>query len=156
MANLPAPAERERQARQQVASSNAYALASSAASQDEISRSLTDADRQALPVAAYAVQCQLRPPGGAELEQVIIELGRQIGLLRPNLAVEQKEEWIMLMADELKGLPAALVLDALPDVRRGCKFEGEVLPTLLEMIEPKRSRLEAEARHLAMIEEATK
>lgn len=85
-----------------------------------------------------------------------IALGRQIGLMRPNLATEQKEEWIGLMLDELANLPAGLVLDALPDVRRKCKFEGEVLPAVLEIVEPKAKRLQAELRNLAALEEAAR
>lgn len=135
-----------RQARQQVASSNAYGLVTSEAPDEEIRRSLTVEDRASLPTARWGLEQALRTADRDDQEAIAMQLGRQIGLMRPNLVEVQKEEWIALALDELSDLPAELVLEALPLVRRSAKFEGEVVPGVIEYVEPRASRLRAELR----------
>lgn len=136
------------QARQLVVSSNAYALAENEAPAAEILQSLTDSDRAAIPAAALEVQGRLRPASMQELENIAVALGRQIGLIRIGLSEEAKDEWISLQLDDLREFPADMVLEALRSARRHVKFEGEVLPAVLDTVEPQVSRLKNEARHL--------
>lgn len=73
-------------------------------------------------------------------------LGQQIGLIRPNLSDQAKGEWIRLAFLDLADLPAGLVVEGLQRARKTCRFEGDVVPTVLEYVEPRIDRLKAEQR----------
>lgn len=141
------------QARQQVTSSIAYALAESQAPNEEIRASLTPADRQLFEIAERHLLDELRPAGfkSEATEEITIALGRQIGLMRPNLSETQKEEWITLCLDELAQLPAGMVKDALAQVRRTAKFEGEVVPGVIELVEGRALRLKNELKLIGQL-----
>lgn len=114
---------------------------------EEIRACLTVADREALPVAIETLRAALRPcRKGQEQETLAMALARQIGLLKMNSLPEQKEEWIALAMDELVDQPCSLVMDALADVRHRIRFEGEVVPTVIEIVEPRAARLRNELR----------
>ncbi len=140
------------QARRRVASSNAYGLVETSAPDEEILRSLTHPDRQAVPLAIAVVRAALAAPDEQQQDELVIALGRQIGLMRPNLAVEQKQEWIELVLLDLVAEPASLILDALPQVRRSCKFEGEIVPSIIELVDRPAARLRHELRILEKLE----
>lgn len=122
---------------------------------DEIRASLTNDDRRALPVALATLRAQTQPAreDRAVMEDVAIALGRQIGLIRPNLSVEQKDEWISIALDDLVGFPAWMLLEALPIVRRSVTFEGEVIPAVLAIVEPKAMKLQRELRNVETLAE---
>jgi hypothetical protein len=121
---------------------------------EEIRHSLTPDIRQALPVAIRAVRDALAvaDPHGPEAETLVKSLGRQIGLLKAGLAAEHKEDWIGIAFVELIGLPIVMVLEAMPDVRRRVRFEGDVVPAIIESVEPRMSKLQAEQRTLEKLE----
>lgn len=122
---------------------------------EEIRASLTPDDRRALPIALHTLRLATRPASqdGEQQEAVAIALGRQIGLIRPNLVVEQKEEWISLALLDLAEFPAHLLLEALPIVRRSVTFEGEVVPAVLAIVEPKAMKLQRELRNVEKLSE---
>jgi hypothetical protein len=124
------------------------------APEEEIRRSLTPDVRQALPLAVRAVREALAVPSphGPEARELVTALGRQIGLLKAGLAAEHKEDWIGLAFAELIGLPFDLVFGALPEVRRRVRFEGDVVPAILESVEPRMSKLQTEQRALEKLE----
>jgi hypothetical protein len=99
-----------------------------------------------LPIAKYALEQAMRHADHHTQEAIAVQLGRQIGLMRPNLVEVQKEEWIALALDDLSDLPWELVLEALPLVRRMAKFEGEVVPFVIEYVEPREARMRAQLR----------
>ena len=79
-------------------------------------------------------------------------LGRQIGLLKAGLAVEHKEDWIGIAFSELSGFPPDMVLEALRDVRRRARYEGDVIPFVLEIVEPQVATLRTEHRRLERLQ----
>jgi hypothetical protein len=141
-----------RQAKQLVMSSTAYGLVDVGAPVEEILRSLTPEIRQALPLAVRAVKQALLPADDDQQEELTVGLGRQIGLLKAGLAVEHKEDWIGIALGDLRDLPADLVLEVLGDVRRKVRFEGDVVPEIIEQVEPRMHKLQAEQRCLEKLE----
>jgi hypothetical protein len=115
---------------------------------EEIRRALLPDVRQALPVAIRAIDDELRPGGEDGHEALAVALGRQIGILKAGLAAEHKEDWIDLALAELHDLPSALVLDALTSVRRKARFEGDVVPMVIEIVEPQVAKLRTERKHV--------
>jgi hypothetical protein len=114
----------------------------------EIRAALSPADRNAIPVAIYAVDQELRRPTEDEQVALAMMLGRQIGLLKMGAPAEMKEEWIALALDEIGHLPTAMVEEALRGARRKVRFEGEVVPFVLEEVEPKVAKLRRERERL--------
>lgn len=136
------------QARRLVASSPAFDLVASQAPEEEIRQALTQAVRQSLPLAVRAVKQSLAPGGPADHDAIVVSLGRQIGLLKAGLAVEHKEDWIGIAFSDLADLPSDMVMDALKEVRRRARFEGDVVPLVLEIVEPRVHKLETELKVL--------
>lgn len=73
-------------------------------------------------------------------------------MLKAGLATEHKEDWIGLAFAELQGLPIMLVFEALPEVRGKVRFEGDVVPAVLEIVEPQMAKLRAEQQRLEKLE----
>ena len=140
------------QARQQVASSPAFDLVKTNAPEEEIRAALSPDVRQAIPLALRQVRQQMAGGGPADQEAVAVALGRQIGLLKAGLAAEHKEDWIGIAFAELQNLPPDLLLDALREVRRSARFEGDVVPAVLAIVEPQVAKLETERKTLERLE----
>lgn len=134
--------------RRRLASSTAFGLVEVQAPDEEIRAALSQADRQDIPVAIYAVLEELRPANEDEEVEIAGLLGRQIGLLRMGAPIEQKEEWIALASDELREFPADRVIKALNEGRGVIRFEGEVVPYVREQVEPKVAKLRRELEKL--------
>lgn len=141
------------QARLLVASSTACDLVKVDAPVEEIRRALSPDVRRALPVAIRSVAQELAPGSIQEQEQMAIALGRQIGLLKAGLRVEDKDDWIAIALEEIIHLPPAMVLEALRDVRRRARYEGDVVPAVLDIVDPKVAQLSTEHKRLARLEE---
>lgn len=94
----------------------------------------------------------LAPPGPQDREQIVVALGRQIGLLKAGLAAEHKEDWIAVAFGELCDQPADMVLEALREVRRSARFEGDVVPAVLDIVEPKAAKLRTERDRVEKLE----
>lgn len=137
-----------RQARRQVASSTAYDLVRSSAPEEEIRRALSPELRAALPLAIRSLAQDLAPGGPDDHAEMVIALGRQIGLLKAGLAVEHKEDWISIALSEVSERPPAIVLEALREVRRKARFEGDVVPAVLDLVEPQIAKLQTECKHV--------
>lgn len=140
------------QARRQVVSSTAYDLVRADAPEEEIRRSLSPAVRQLIPVAIRAVRQELASGGPQDHEQIAVLLGRQIGLLKAGLASEHKEDWIGVAFADLAHLPPDMTMEALRVVRRKARFEGDVVPGVLEIVEPLIAKLQTEKKWLEKLE----
>ena len=116
-------------------------------------RALSPDVRSALHIALRSVASELAPGGPADQEAIAIALGRQIGLLKAGLAVEHKEDWIGIALAEVVHLPPDMVLEALRDVRRKARFEGDVIPAILDIVEPKVAALRTEQKRLEKLAE---
>jgi hypothetical protein len=101
-----------------------------------------------LPLAIRSLLQDLAPGGPADHEEIAVGLGRQIGLLKAGLATEHKEDWIGCAFVELANLPPDMVVNALREVRRKARFEGDVVPMVLEIVEPKIAQLQTERKHI--------
>lgn len=143
------------QARQLVVSSTAFDLVRAAAPDNEVRASLSQDVKAAIPVALRGIRQDLATGGPADHEAIVVSLGRQIGLLKAGLASEHKEDWIGLAFSELACWPPDMVLEALRDVRKRARFEGDVVPMVLEIVEPKVQRLQTELKHLERLEALT-
>jgi hypothetical protein len=148
MENALATSGAAQQAKQQVVSSTAYDLARAGAPVEEIRRALLPDVRRALPAALMEVREELIPAGPEDLDKIVMALGRQIGLLKAGLATEHKDDWISIATEELCVLPANMVLEALREVRRKARYEGDVIPGVLEIVEPRVSRLLTERKNI--------
>lgn len=101
-----------------------------------------------MPLALRTVRQSLASGGPADHEAIAVALGRQIGMLKAGLAAEHKEDWIGICFAELSQLPPDMTIEALQDVRRKARFEGDVVPMVLEIVEPKVAKLQTERKHL--------
>lgn len=99
-------------------------------------------------MAVRALRQELAPGGPEDFEHMTMALGRQIGLLKAGLAAEHKEDWISIALEDLAQLPPDMVIDALREVRRRARFEGDVLPMVLEIIDPRVAALRTEQKHV--------
>ena len=136
------------QARQQVISSTAFDLVRAGAPVEEVKAALSQDDRAALPLAIRAIDQDLALGGPADEAAIATSLGRQIGLLKAGLAAEHKEDWMACAFGELKNLPPDMVMHALRDVRRKARFEGDVVPMVLEIVDPQVAKLQTERKHV--------
>lgn len=136
------------QARLRVISSTAFDLVKAAAPEEEVRAALSPEDRNALPLAIREIAQQLAPGGPADEEQIAMSLGRQIGLLKAGLAAEHKEDWMAVAFAELKDLPPDMVIEALREVRRKARYEGDVVPFTLEIVAPLVAKLQTERKYV--------
>jgi hypothetical protein len=148
MENQLVKADAAQQAKQLVISSIAFDLVRAEAPEEEVRAALLPEIRSALPVALRAIAQELAPGGPEDHDHIALSLGRQIGLLKAGLAAEHKEDWMGVAFAELGDLPPDMVIEALRTVRRKARFEGDVVPLVLEIVEPQVARLNTERKHV--------
>lgn len=154
---LPTPqavAEWGQEKRQLLARSHSFELLGNGAPAEEVREAITDEVRASLPAAIAGWEVEARPATtGAEIEGLMAELGRYIGLTGTSMTYDARQEWIGLAAAELAGMPMSLVLPAIVEARRRVPWPNKLVSTICDKIDDRAARLAAEGDKLRRLAE---
>lgn len=81
----------------------------------------------------------------AECMQAIVNM-------KPELDADKRADWASSVMVDFEGEPYELVLEAVKLVRRSCRYPGDFVPNVIELVVARKARLAAERARLEQLE----